>query len=114
MSCQWVLVNKVTTLGCFTLNILNSILRFDVVKSKIRRLSTLLNQAKSTSWFSCSRESCTHDKQQQCVLVGTVKRIWLCEPERKHTLKHREQKKIGLLNSSLIFFFNSHSRTQTD
>jgi hypothetical protein len=25
-------------------------------------------------------------------LVGTVKRIWLCDPEREHTLKHTEQK----------------------
>jgi hypothetical protein len=40
--------------------------------------------------FFCTRESCSNTKQQQCVLVGTVKRIWWCEPEREHTLKHKE------------------------
>jgi hypothetical protein len=38
------------------------------------------------------------------VSFWTVKRIWLCEPEREHTLKHREQ--IGVLTGLVCFNFN--------
>jgi hypothetical protein len=36
-----------------------------------------------------------HVKQQECVLVGTVKRISLCEPEREHTLKQGTKELSG-------------------
>jgi hypothetical protein len=58
------------------------------VRKKTDWLTTKVSQR--ADFLVREKVALTHVKQQH--LVGTVKRIWLCEPEPEHTLKHREQK----------------------
>jgi hypothetical protein len=71
------------------MNLLKKILFFF-----LHQFTKLLNikLSQRADFFVPEKVALTHVKQQQCVLVGTVKRIRLCEPEREHTLKPREQK----------------------
>jgi hypothetical protein len=40
-------------------------------------------------FFVREKVALTHVKQQQCVLFGTVKSVWLSKPEIEHTLNHQ-------------------------
>jgi hypothetical protein len=70
----------------------NFFVRQLVASKKVSSFWSRTNLSQRTDFFVREKVALAHVKQQQWVLVGTVKRIWLCQPEREHTLKHREQK----------------------